>query len=102
MRYLGRISGNGMIQCSGTDVARASYSFDGYAKRPAGVSSCGEIRLPHPVLKAVFGRVDVQLLTDEGRLLDLRFSDKALRAATEVAHVDVTGDLPPTPQDWRS
>jgi hypothetical protein len=62
MRYLGRISGEGMLQCSGKDVARAAFSFDGYAKRPAGVSSCGEIRMAAPVLKAVFGRSDVQLL----------------------------------------
>jgi hypothetical protein len=102
MRYLGRISGTGMLQCSGKDVARAAFSFDGYAKRPAGVSSCGEIRMAAPVLKAVFGRSDVQLLTDSGRLLDLRFSDKGLRASSDVAHVDVTGDLPPTPESWRN
>ncbi len=102
MRYLGRISGEGMLQCSGKDVARAAFSFDGYAKRPAGVSSCGEIRMAAPVLKAVFGRSDVQILTDSGRLLDLRFSDKGLRAASDVAHVDVTGDLPPTPESWRN
>jgi hypothetical protein len=71
-------------------------------KNPIGITSSGEIRAPASVLVGVFGRTDVQLLTDDSRLLDLRFSDKQLSAASEAAHVDVTGDLPTTPQTWRS
>jgi hypothetical protein len=100
LRYLGGISGSGTLKCNGEEIARASYDFDGYFNKPAGVTSCGEIKVAAVALKSVFGRTDVQLLTDDGRLLDLRFSEKQLPAASEVAHVDVTGELP-TPRNWR-
>jgi hypothetical protein len=101
MRYLGRISGSGMLKCDGEDLARASYDFDGYFRKPMGVMSSGEIRLAAAVLKDVFWRNGVQLLTDDGHLLDLRFTEKALPSDSDVAHVDVTGGLPTTPQYWR-
>ncbi len=100
MRYLGRMSGNGVLKCAGQDIARAAFDIEGYLKKPAGVTGSGEIRLACTVLKDVFGRKDVQLLTDDGRLLDLRFSDKKLTATSEIAHVDVTGELPSNPQIW--
>jgi hypothetical protein len=100
MRYLGRVSGQGIVMCDGKSVARASFDFDGYLQPQQKVTSCGEIRLAASVLKDVFGRLDVQLRTDDGRLLDLRFSEKKLLAAAESAHVDVSGELPVL-QDWR-
>jgi hypothetical protein len=57
------------------------------------VEGSGDLVLAPSDLKAVFGRVGVQLLTDDGRVLNLRFSEKELRAASDVAHVYVTGDL---------
>jgi hypothetical protein len=102
MRYLGGMSGSGVLKCSGEEVARASYDFDGFFKKSVGVTSCGEIRLAATALKGVFGRKDVQLLTDDGRLLDLMFSEKELLPSSDVAHVDGTGDLPTTPQLWRA
>jgi hypothetical protein len=102
MRYLGGISGRGVLQCKGEHIALASYDFDGFFREPVGVTCCGEIQLSAAVLKEVFGRRDVQLLTDEGRLLDLTFSEKALASASDVAHVDVTGELPTTPGSWRN
>ncbi len=101
MRYLGAISGSGVIKCNGESIARASYDFDGFFKERVGVTSCGEIQLSAVALKGVFGRRDVQLLTDDGHLLDLRFSEKELHAASDVAHVDVTGDLPTSAHNWR-
>ena len=101
MRYLGGISGSGMLKCNGEAIARASYDFDGFFQKPVGITSSGEIRLAAAALESVFGRTDVQLLTDDGRLLNLRFSEKELRTASDVAHVDVTGELPTTPQKWR-
>jgi hypothetical protein len=101
MRYLGAISGSGMLKCDGEEIARASYDFDGFFREPAGVISCGEIRLSPAALKGVFGRENVQLLTDDGRLLNLTFSEKAMPSASDVAHVDVTGDLPTTSRHWR-
>lgn len=101
MRYLGGISGSGVVKCAGKGEVRASYDFDGFFKEPGGVTGYGEIRLDPAALKGVFGRDDVQLLTDDGRLLDLRFSEKELRAASDVAHVDVTGQLPDASHYWR-
>ena len=101
MRYLGRISGHGVLQCNGEHIAHASYDFDGFVKKPIGVSCSGEIQLSATILKDVFGRRDIQLLTDDGRLLNLTFSGKALLSSSDVAHVDVTGELPVMPGSWR-
>ncbi len=101
MRYLGGNSGSGVLKCNGEEIARATYDFDSFFKKPVGVTSCGEIWLAATALKGVFGRKDVQLLTDNGRLFHLRFSDKELLPASDVAHVDVTGELPTTPRTWR-
>ncbi len=89
-----------MLKCNGDDVARATYDFDGYFHKTVGVTGSGEIRLSPAALRSVFGRGNVQLFTEDGRLLDLRFSEKALPSASDVAHVDVTGDLP-APRNWR-
>jgi hypothetical protein len=102
MHYRGRISGYGALPCSGEPIARASNDFDGFVSKPVGVTCCGEIQLSAAVLKDVFGRRDVQRLTDDSRLLDLVFSEKALLSTSDVAHVDVSGELPPTPQSWRN
>lgn len=102
MHYLGRISGYGLLQYNGKYIARASYDFDGFTRKPTGVTCCGEIQLSAAILKDVFGRKGVKLLTDDGRLLDLVFSEKALLSTSDVAHVDVTGELPATPQSWRN
>jgi hypothetical protein len=100
VQYLGGISGSGLIKCDGEQIARATYDFDGFFNKTAGVTASGEIRLPAPALRSVFGRQRVQLLTDDGRLLDLRFSEKTLPAASDATHVDVSGDLP-NPRSWR-
>ncbi len=62
----------------------------------------GELKLAPSDLEAVFGRLGVQLLTDDGRLLDLKFSEKELPPETDAAHVDVSGDLPRSPAEWRA
>lgn len=97
MRYLGRIAGSGLLTCDGEAIARASYEFEGFMRQKGVVTSSGEIRLSAIDLKTVFGRRDIQLLTDDGHLLDLRFSEKALRSAVDVAQVEVTGDMPSFP-----
>ena len=101
-RYLGRMAGAGSVRVDGETVARANYEFDGFAAPPGGAIASGEIMLPSSDLESVFGRVGVQLLTDDGRLLDLTFSEKALPPATDTAHVDVRGDLPRSPAEWRA
>lgn len=93
MLYLGGLTGSGMLISQGEDLGRTAYDFDVF-KTKLGIASSGEIRLAAAVLKEVFGRKDVQLRTDDGRLLELKFSEKQLSASGEAAHVDVTGDLP--------
>ena len=100
--YLGRIAGAGSVRIGGETVARAAYDFDGFAAPRGGVICSGEITLAPSDLRAVFGRHGVQLLTDDGRLLDLTFSEKELPPATDAAHVDVSGDLPCSPAEWRA
>ncbi|WP_026606786.1 hypothetical protein [Methylocapsa acidiphila] len=94
MRYLGGLTGRGVLKHNGDEIARVSYDFDSFFKKSAGVTSCGELQASAAALKDVFGRKNIQLLTDDGRLLDLRFSEKTLPPSSNVAHVDVIGDLP--------
>ena len=101
MRYLGQIAGSGVLLRDGETVGRASYEFEGYVRPRGVVVSSGEINLAPSDLKTVFGRLNVQLLTDDGRLLDLRFTDKELRHASDVAQVEVFGDLPGSSAEWR-
>jgi len=100
MRYLGGLRGDGILTCAGETIARAAYDFDGFLSKPGQVTSNGEIRMSPEALKAVFGRKNVQLLTDDGRTLNLQFSEKRLRSASDAAHVDVAGDLP-VASGWR-
>ena len=84
-----------MLKCNSEEFARAAYDFDHFFKKAVGVTSCGEIRASALALKEVFGRKSVQFLSDDGRLLDLSFSEKVLFPSSEGAHVNVTGELPP-------
>ena len=102
MRYLGRIAGSGSLRLGRKTLARAAYDFDGFTGPRGGCVSSGEIRLEPSDLQVVFGQVGVQLLTDDGRLLDLKFSEKKLDVAADVAHVEVSGDLPRTLEEWRA
>ena len=100
MHYLGGISGAGVLKSGDETIARADYDFDGYLMKPARVTGCGEIRMSPDALKQVFGRSDLQLLTDDGRRLRLQFTERQLRSASEVAHVNVAGELP-SASEWR-
>ena len=101
LRYLGAISGRGVVKQNGETIAAAKFDLDGYYRAPVGVTGSGEIQLPREVLKRLFGRTDLQLLTDQGLLLALRFSDSTLPPASDVAHVDVAGHSPIAAGDWR-
>ena len=99
MKYLGSISGRGVLQHDGIGIAEATYELEGYVQRAGSVTGSGEIRLAPAALQSVIEQPSLQLLTSNGHLLDIRFSDKKLRAGNNI-HVDVTGDLP-TASDWR-
>lgn len=97
MKYLGSLSGTGTITCNGKTVGRASYRFDRFFQPPNNTTSSGEIELTPLALEEIFGRKDVRLMTDDGRLLALHFSEKNLPAASSAAHVEVTGDVDTPP-----
>ena len=63
VQYLGRIWGSGDVRSGGQTVARASYDFDGVTAPRGGVEGSGDLVLAPSDLKAVFGRVGVQLLS---------------------------------------
>jgi hypothetical protein len=94
MQYLGGIQGAGSLTCGRETIARAAYDFDGFLTKPGQIVGSGEIRMAPEALRGVFGRKDLHLLTDNGRRLSLRFSEKRLRSASDAAHVDITGNLP--------
>lgn len=100
MLYLGGLRGAGILTCGDQTVARVDYEFDGFLLKSGQVTGCGEIRMPPEILRQVFGRNDVRLLTDDGRHLSLRFSEKRLHTASDAAHVDVAGELP-SQSEWR-
>lgn len=100
MRYLGALRGAGELRCGNETIASAEYDVDGYMVPPGGVAASGEIRAEPKVLRRVFGRKDIQLVTEGGRLLSLRFTEKKLGAEGDAAHVDVTAGLP-SAKDWR-
>ena len=101
MEYLGGISGYGTLVQHGKDIARATYDFEGYQTKHAGITCCGEIVSSPGVLAAIFGLADIQLRTDTGRLLEIRFSGKTLKPSQDFAHVDVRGDIPGHKREWR-
>lgn len=101
MQYLGALRGAGLLTCEGEAIGRADYEFDGFV-RPAGeINGSGEIRMPSAALKEIFGRRDIQLQTDDGRIFILRFSDRKLPLASTAAHVDLIGNLL-TVSDWHN
>lgn len=101
MEYLGGISGNGTLVQHGKDIATATYDFEGYQTKHAGITCCGEIRSSPGVMAAIFGLTDIQLRTDAGHLMELKFSGKTLKPSQEFAHVDVRGDIPGQKREWR-
>jgi len=101
MRYLGGLRGAGTLRCGGQVLAPADYELDGYLVPPAGVAASGEVRTTPEVLRKVFGRRDLELVTESGRALSFRFSEKKLLAGDDAAHVDVTAGLPDA-KNWRA
>lgn len=105
MRYVGGISGTGILKCGDEEVARVSYELDGFYMEPVGITRSGELRVDSDALKGVFGRKDVQLITEDGRVFDLTFSDKELRPDCDATHVDAMDQAEAAPpsarRSWR-
>jgi hypothetical protein len=100
MRHLGILRGAGTLESRGEVMGRAGYEFDGYLVRPGEVVASGEIRMAADALSKAFGRRDVSLRTDDGRVLAIRLSGRRQGAPNDAAHVDVLGGLPPE-KEWR-
>jgi hypothetical protein len=100
MQYLGALRGSGTLSCGDKPMGPATFEFDGYLTRPGEVVASGELRMTPDALNQVFGRRDIHLRTDDGRVLSIRFSGKRLSRESDAAHVDVGGDLPSAKQ-WK-
>jgi hypothetical protein len=100
MRHLGVLRGGGVLECNGAPIGRAEYEFDGYLVRPGEIAASGEVHMDAAKLAEVFGRNDLTLRTDDGRVLSIRFSGKRLAPSCGVAHADVRDGLPEEKQ-WR-
>jgi hypothetical protein len=100
MRYLGVMRGGGSLACGAEPLGRVEYEIEGFLTRPGEVVGSGEIRMAPAELDNAFGRRDLRLTTDEGRVLELRFSGRRSDAGSAAAHADIGGDLPP-PSQWR-
>jgi len=100
MRFLGVLRGSGSMACLGRPMGRADYEIEGFLTRPGEIVGSGEIRMAPEDLNLVFGRADLQLTINDGRILGVRFSAKRLDPGSDAAHADIGGDLPPASQ-WR-
>ena len=100
IQFLGRLTGAGVLACDGEAMGHATFEIDGFRTRTGEVVGSGEIRMDPAELDHAFGRTNLTLTTDEGRVLAVRFSGKRHNASENAAHADITGDLPPA-KDWR-
>ena len=100
MQYLGVLRGSGALTCGEEQMGRADFEIDGFLTRPGEVVGSGEIRMSPEGLNNAFGRQDLRLTTDDGRVLEVRFSGKRLDPASDAAHADIGGQLPAASQ-WR-
>ena len=95
MHYLGGLHGEGYLNCGGDTIARAAYDFEIFQLSPSLVAGSGEIRSPRKALTRAAGCAEFCLVTDDGRKLQLSFSDQILSTQGDVAHVDVVDGLAP-------
>jgi hypothetical protein len=100
MRHLGVLRGSGTLSCGGVPLGAASYEIDGYCTKPGEVIGSGEICMTPDELANAVGRRDLELTTDDGRILALRFSGSRHDARRGAAHADIVGGLP-AEDDWR-
>lgn len=100
MRHLGVLRGNGVLESNGHAMGEASYEFDGYLVKQGEIVGSGEIEMDAAILNDAFGRNDLTLRTEDGRVLSLRFSGKLPAPGKRVAHADVRNGLP-SEKEWR-
>ena len=108
IQFLGRLSGAGALACDGEAMGRATFEIDGFRTRTGEIvnvyfhreSLGGAFRMIPAELDHAFGRTNLTLTTDDGRVLAVRLSGKRHNASENAAHADITGDLPAA-KHWR-
>lgn len=94
MRHLGVLRGGGTLRCRGVVLGSAGYEIDGFCTRPGEVIGSGEICMAPAELATAVGRRDLELTTDDGRVLALRFSGSRFDPRASAAHADILAGLP--------
>jgi hypothetical protein len=100
MQYLGSLRGSGELLGDAAPLGRVEYEFDGYLMKPGEVVASGEIRMDAAQINVAFGRRDLRLQADDGRMLEVHFSGKRLSSTATAAHADIRAGLPGA-KDWR-
>ncbi len=100
MQYLGALSGEGRLTSDGETFVPAEYDFEGFISKAGHMTGGGEIRSTPGHMRALFASGNVRLVTDDGREMSLRFTQKELKPDDGSAHVDMVGELPPAAA-WR-
>jgi len=100
MQYLGVLRGSGTLACGDEAMGPAEFEIDGFRTLPGEVVGSGEIRMAPADLDRAFGRTGLQLTTDDGQVLEVRFSGKRLDSSQGAAHADISGGLPPAAK-WK-
>jgi len=92
--------GSGSLACLGQPMGRADYEIEGFQTPPGEIVASGEIWMAAKDLNQAFGWVNLQLTTDDGRILQVRLSGNRLDPRSDAAHPDIGGHLPSASQ-WR-
>ena len=67
--------------------------------RPGEIVASGEVRMKADELTNAFGRRNLILRTENGRLLPIVFSRRRTAVSSDAAHVDIRGGLPDL-EEW--
>jgi hypothetical protein len=100
MRYLGMLRGRGTLSCDGESLGDVEFEIEGFRTRPGDVVGSGEIRMAPAELGRSYGRKNLMLTTDDGRVMAVRFSGSRRDASTGAAHADFTGGGLPAADQW--
>ena len=100
MRHLGGLRGSGTLRCGDVVLGSADYEIDGFCTRPGEVVGSGEISMAPAELANAVGRRDLELTTEDGRVLTVRFSGSRFDPRMGAAHADILGGLP-AENEWR-
>lgn len=94
MRHLGVLRGSGTLRRDEVVLGSADYEIDGFCTKPGEVVGSGEIRMAPAELANAIGRRDLELTTEDGRILTLRFSGGRFDPRRGAAHADILAGLP--------